>query len=285
MVTIAVASGKGGTGKSTVAVNLALLLSKGQNVSLFDLDVEEPNDNQFLNLDLTHRKDVHLLKPEIDEKKCTHCGICADLCEFNALAVLPAYVMTFPELCHACGLCSYACPEQAITEVSHLNGIIEQGIINDNGNFFQGTLKISEAIATLTISELKSIAKERQDEIKVLDLPPGSSCPVIEGLRNTDYVILVTEPTPAGEHDLKIAIAVVKMLKIPFGIIINRFDVGDDRIEKLATDNNYKILLRIPHSDNIIYYYSRGMPLIDNDPESTKLFTNLISTLKEENVL
>lgn len=285
MVTIAVASGKGGTGKSTVAVNLALLLSKGNNVSLFDLDVEEPNDNQFLNLDLTHLKDVNLLKPEIDEKKCTHCGICADLCEFNALAVLPSHVMTFPELCHSCGLCSYACPEQAITEVPHLNGIIEQGVINDKCSFFQGTLKISEAIATLTISELKSIAKERQQDIRVLDLPPGSSCPVIEGLKDTDYIILVTEPTPAGEHDLKIAIEVVKLLKVPFGIIINRFDVGDDRIEKLATNEDYKILLRIPHSDNIIYYYSRGMPLIDNDPESTKLFSNLISTLKEENVL
>ena len=146
-------------------------------------------------------------------------------------------------------------------------------------------MKISEAIATLTISELKSLAKESHHEIKILDLPPGSSCPVIEGLKDTDYVILVTEPTPAGEHDLKIAIEVVKMLNVPFGIIINRSDVGDDRIEQLAIDNSYKILLRIPHSDNILYYYSRGMPLIDNDSESTKLFNDLIFTLKEENIL
>jgi MinD superfamily P-loop ATPase len=287
---VGVASGKGGTGKTTVAVNLALYLSKKQQVTLFDLDVEEPNDNQFLHRSMVHFQDVGLLRPEVDEDSCTHCGLCAELCEFNALAVLPTQVMIFSELCHGCGLCKLACPENAITERFHKLGIVKRSekfstdknpIYNQNLTFFEGTLNVGEAIATPIIHELKKIAFNRNEDYIILDLPPGSACPVVEGLSELDYVILVTEPTPAGEHDLKIAIELVRKLNIPFGIINNRYDIGDDRINKLVSENGYDLLLEIPHDQEILHLYSHGLPLVSSVVKFDELFENLWNAIKE----
>ena len=287
---VGVASGKGGTGKTTVAVNLSLYIAKQQPVALFDLDVEEPNDNHFLNRSMVHFQDVGLLRPEVDEDLCSHCGLCADLCEFNALAVLPNQVMIFDELCHVCGLCSIACPVNAITEHFHKLGIVnrsknpspnESSIYKKNLTFFEGNLNVGEAIATPIIHELKKIAFEQKFNHIILDLPPGSACPVVEALSDLDYVILVTEPTPAGEHDLCIAIELVKMLNVPFGIINNRSDIGDDRIDRLVEENGYNLLLEIPHDNEILHLYSHGLPLVGSAKRFDELFGRLWKEITE----
>ncbi len=276
------ASGKGGTGKTTIAVNLALHIAKSHKVALFDLDVEEPNVNHFLHCDLLDYQDVNILRPIIDESVCTHCGLCAELCEFNALAVLPKQVMIFEELCHGCGLCSMACPEKAIKEKSHQLGVIEKSQnIKDNLVFYEGRLKVGEALATPIIHELKKIAFKENHEYIILDLPPGSACPVIEALSETDFAILVTEPTPAGEHDLLIAINLVKQLNIPFGIVNNRSDVGDDCINRLVKKEDYELLLNIPHDNEILRLYSNGLPLVGTTIKFDPVFSNLWIRIKE----
>ncbi len=270
------ASGKGGTGKTTVSVNLALFLARSYTVSLFDLDVEEPNDNHFLQLEMKPFQKINILRPVIDESICTHCGVCAELCEYNALAVPPTQVMVFDNLCHGCGLCALACPENAIKEEPHELGVIYSSIHSrKNFYFYEGVLKVGEAIATPIIHEMKEIAFKDDSEFVILDLPPGSACPVIKGLSNSDYAVLVTEPTPAGEHDLRIAIEVVKELGIPFGIVNNRSDVGDDCIIKLVKENNYKLLLVIPHDTKILHLYSKGCTLIDTDDRYVDVFSTL----------
>lgn len=276
------ASGKGGTGKTTIAVNLALHIAKSHKVALFDLDVEEPNVNHFLHYDLIDYQDVNILRPIIEESVCSHCGLCAELCEFNALAVLPNQVMIFGELCHGCGLCSMACPEKAIKEKTHRLGVIEKSKnVNNNLVFYEGRLRVGEALATPIIRELKKIAFNENQEYIILDLPPGSACPVIEGLSETHFVILVTEPTPAGEHDLLIAIILAKQLNIPFGIVNNRSDVGDDRINRLVKKEDYELLLEIPHDKEILHLYSNGLPLVGTTTKFDPIFSNLWFRIEE----
>ena len=235
-------------------------------------------------------QDVNILKPVIDESTCTHCGLCADLCEFNALAVLPKNVMVFSELCHGCGLCSLACPVSAISEHPHKLGTIHKSKnpatekLSSSGDdliFYEGRLNVGEALATPIIHEMKKIAFKENCEHIILDLPPGSACPVIKALSDTDYVVLVTEPTPAGEHDLRIAIDVVKHLNIPFGIVNNRSDVGDDRIAKLAKNEDYNLLLEVPHDEEVLNLYSRGFPLIGNTTKFDPMFIKLWNQIQE----
>ena len=253
--------------------------------------MEEPNDNHFLKHSLVHFQDVNILRPEVNTELCDNCGVCAQLCEYNALAVLPNNVMVFSELCHGCGLCSLACPKKAITEYTHRLGTLKKtDALNENIHssssdltFFEGTMKVGEAIATPIIKELKKIAFNDQSNHKILDLPPGSACPVVEGLSDTDFVVLVTEPTPAGEHDLKIAIELVQKLEIPFGIVNNRSDIGDDRINQLASSNGYPLLLEVPHDTEILNMYSNGLPLIGNNPKFDELFATLWRRIKEVN--
>ncbi|UCG01897.1 MAG: ATP-binding protein [Candidatus Heimdallarchaeota archaeon] len=276
------ASGKGGTGKTTIAVNLALHLSKSHHVALFDLDVEEPNCNHFLHCELIQYQEVNIPRPIIDEFICSHCGLCADLCEFNALAVLFNQVMVFEELCHGCGLCTMACPEEAIKEKSHQLGVIRRSEGSKNNLvFYEGKLNVGEALATPIIRELKKIAFNEKSEFIILDLPPGSDCPVIEGLSKTDFTILVTEPTPAGEHDLRIAINLVKQLEISFGIVNNRSDVGDDRINHLVKEKAYELLLEIPHDKEILQLYSNGLPLIGTIARFDTVYSNLWFRIQE----
>lgn len=231
---------------------------------------------------MVNHKSVTLLKPLVDNSKCSHCGLCSELCEYNALAVLPNEVLVFEELCHSCGLCVVACPEKAIQEIPHELGMIKKSENNKDGlTLYEGRLKVGKALATPIIKELKNIAFNGNYDYIILDLPPGSACPVVEALSDTDFTILVTEPTPAGEHDLLIAIDLVKLLKIPFGIVNNRSDVGDDRIRQLTEKESYLLMLEIPHDKEILKLYSNGLPLIGTVDKFDSMFLKLHNQILE----
>jgi MinD superfamily P-loop ATPase len=273
---VSVASGKGGTGKTLVATSLALSLKDKYNVQLLDCDVEEPNDHIFLKPNITHRKAVSIPVPNIDEEKCTHCGICADVCAYHAIAVLEEYVMTFPELCHGCGACSYLCPEKAISEVPHDIGVIETGRA-DSINFSHGKLAIGQAMAPPIIRKVKRLVDK--DSVVIIDASPGTSCPVVEAIKNSDFCLLVTEPTPFGLNDLVLAVETVRQLGIPCGIVLNRAGVGDGKTEEYCQKENIPILLTIPLDTNIASYYSKGVPLIEGMPHYKHNFIELFDKI------
>ena len=272
---IAIASGKGGTGKTTIATNLALSLD---NVQLLDCDVEEPDSHLFLNMNLQKIDEVSISIPKVDKQKCDFCGECAKFCQYHALAVVKKKVIFFSELCHGCGGCTLVCQKNAITEEKRVIGVIE-GSNSDNFEFFHGLLNIGEAMATPVIRALKTqIEKEKT---VILDSPPGTACPVIESVNETDFVILVTEPTPFGLHDLKLAVEILRTLTIPFGVIINRDGIGDDRVEKYCTEEKIRVLLKIPHDEKIARLYSKGIPFIKQMPEWRDRFQELYKNIEE----
>jgi len=275
---ISVASGKGGTGKTLVATNLALALEDTVRVQLLDCDVEEPNANIFLHLPLSHSQPVYISVPKINEGKCTYCGKCAEVCAYNALAVLPEKVLVFAELCHGCGACSYLCPESAITEEGREIGVLEKG---NSGSLelVQGKLNIGEPMAPPIIREVKKHIDPKNEVI--IDIPPGTSCPVIEAIKDSDFCLLVTEPTPFGLYDLSLAIEVVRKLAIPCGVIVNREGMGNDKVEHYCREQKIPILLKIPLDRNIATLYSRGIPLIEGLPEWRKAFSKLFQNIKE----
>ena len=275
---IAIASGKGGTGKTTVAVNLALAF---ENVQLFDCDVEEPNCHLFLDIDLEKVEDVNIPTPVIDRSKCDLCGKCSEFCRFNAIAVLPKDIMVFPALCHGCGGCTMVCPNDAIGEEDRSIGVIERNKGDSGGfEFYRGLLDIGEPMASPVIAALKKHIDA--EKTAIIDSPPGTACPVITSVGDVDYCVLVTESTPFGFHDLLLAIDVVRTLEIPFGIIINRYDVGDDRVEEYCTSQQIPILMKIPHDMKIARLYSEGIPFVVRMPEWKDRFVQLFDTIKQE---
>ena len=273
---ISIASGKGGTGKTTIATNLALSLGK---VQVIDCDVEEPNANIFFNAEIKEREDVTVEIPEIDKEKCNYCGKCSEFCAYNALAVVPSDVLVFPELCHSCGGCEIVCPQNAINWKRKHVGKIEHGVTN-GVDFYHGLLNVGEIQAVPVIKALKK--KIDKEGNVIIDAPPGTSCPVIESINGSDYCILVTEPTPFGLHDLKLAIAVVRHLYIPFGVIINRDGVGDKKVEMYCQTEKIPILMKIPHSEEIANLYSMGIPFVKKLPEWHEKFTELFRRIQEE---
>ncbi|MEA2055280.1 MAG: ATP-binding protein [Candidatus Thermoplasmatota archaeon] len=273
---ISIASGKGGTGKTTVATNFALSL---ENVQFIDCDVEEPNANFFLNAKIEKRENVVVAIPEINEGKCNHCGKCSDFCAYNALAVVPTKVLVFPELCHSCGGCELVCPKDAIGWINKTIGTVEYGKV-DGIEFHQGMLNIGEVQAVPVIKELKK--KINRDKTVIIDSPPGTSCPVIESIDESDYCILVTEPTPFGVHDLKLAVDVLRHLYIPFGVIINRDGIGDKKVELYCQQEKIPILLKIPHSKEIAQMYSKGTPFIKKLSLWRDEFQKLFARINEE---
>jgi MinD superfamily P-loop ATPase len=271
---ITVASGKGGTGKTTVATNLARSLER---VQIIDCDVEEPNAHLFLNPHLDKRLSVTVSIPRIDESKCTHCGRCAEACEFNALVVLPQTVLVFDELCHGCGACSYICPEGAITEEEKEIGTVEVGTA-EHIAFVQGWLNVGEPMAVPIIRMEKSFMQNNRTII--LDAPPGTSCPVIETVKGSDVCLLVTEPTPFGLNDLKLAVEMLKQLRIPMGMVINRADVGNKDVYAYSKQEEIPILLEIPMDRKIAHLYSEGVPLVEELPEYRDKFIDLFAAIK-----
>jgi MinD superfamily P-loop ATPase len=273
---ISVASGKGGTGKTLVATSLALSLIENYKVQLLDCDVEEPNANILLRLDVKTNQPVYIPIPKVDETKCTNCGKCAEVCAYNAIAVLKEKVLIFPELCHGCGACSYLCPESAITEDGRQVGIIERG---NSGNLelVQGRLAIGEAMAPPVIREVKKYVDPAN--IVIIDVPPGTSCPVVEAVEGSDFCLLVTEPTPFGLNDLSLAVEVVRKLGISCGVVINRVGIGGKEVEQYCHQEGIPILLTIPLDRNIAMLYSQGIPLIEGMPRWREDFLGLFQSM------
>ena len=266
---ISVASGKGGTGKTTIATSLAPSLGKGQ---FLDCDVEEPNAHIFLKPQIEGRKLVGIPVPEVDESRCTHCGKCAEACEFNAIVVIKHKVLVFPELCHGCGGCTYICPEKAIKETDRIIGVVERGPAGTI-DFVHGILNVGEPMAPPLIREVKHLINHMGNVI--IDASPGTSCPVVEAVKDSDFCLLVTEPTPFGLHDLKLAVGMLKKLCIPYGVIINSAGLGDTEVEEYCSSENIPILMNIPWDRRIAEAYSRGIPLILALPEYKKKFLHL----------
>jgi MinD superfamily P-loop ATPase len=272
---ISIASGKGGTGKTTVSTNLAFALGKG--VELLDCDVEEPNAHLFLKPEITRSEKVETPIPLVDISKCTFCKKCQEICRFNALAVVGDQVMVFPVLCHSCGGCMLVCPEGAISEIGRELGTINFGH-RDQIGFINGVMRVGEAMSPPLIKQVR--AASDPERFTIIDAPPGTSCPVIAAMLDTDFVLLVTEPTPFGLHDLKLAAEAVKVLGIPAGLVINRADLGNEAVFRYAEVENIPILMTIPFDRRIAEVYSRGKLIVEEMPEWRERFVELFSKIE-----
>jgi len=273
---IAVASGKGGTGKTTLSV--ALSLSAEVPVILLDCDVEEPNCHLFVGIEEDESRDVFVPIPEIDKGKCDNCGRCAQFCQFNAIASLGSSTLVFPELCHSCGGCMKVCPKGAISEKNRLIGRIGSGRRGDL-SFASGTLEIGNPMSPPLIKEV--LKRAESGRLVIIDSPPGTSCPMVAAVSEADFVILVTEPTPFGLHDLKIAVETVREIRKPHCVVVNRCDSGDDRVERYCAEQKIEIALKIPDDRRVAVAYSRGGTILDAMPEmraEMRRMLNKIST-------
>jgi len=275
---ITVASGKGGTGKTTVAVNLALACADQQPTQFLDCDVEEPNAHLFLEPRIEQKRSVKKLLPRVDACLCDSCGACAKACEFNAIAVIGGRGLVYDELCHGCGLCTMVCPKGAIEEVPHELGVIESGTARGFA-FAHGVLNIGEAMATPVIHDLKTEAKA--DHLVVIDAPPGTGCPAIAAIHGADLALLVTEPTPFGLHDLTAAVGVARVLEVPVAVVINRDGIGDDRIERYCEDEGIPVLLKIPFDREIASLYAEGKPLVESSEVWRERYRELYRRIRE----
>ncbi len=276
---VSVASGKGGTGKTTVAVNLALSLT---DVQFLDCDVEEPNAHLFLKPRIIEQKKASVLIPQINLSKCHYCGVCQEVCAYHAIAVLApkndskGKVLTFPHLCHSCGACFLLCPQKAIEEIKKEIGVVEIGDACGI-QFVQGCLNIGEAMSPPVIRQVKEYVDRAKTTI--IDAPPGTSCPVITAVKGSDFCLLVTEPTPFGLHDLILAVEVLRKLQIPLGVVVNRADIGDHKVEAYCQKNNIPILMSIPFSREIAESYSQGIPIVTQDKSYRQKFIDLYNKI------
>ena len=258
---IAVASGKGGTGKTTVATSLAAAL--GERSQILDCDVEEPNCHILMSPQISKSEPVSIQVPSVEMGKCDLCGKCGEVCKFSAILTIGKTVLTFPELCHGCGGCMLFCPHKAITEIPRELGVVETGRAGDVG-FVQGRIRIGEAMAPPLIKEV--VGRVNPEKIAILDAPPGASCPVIHTVKSCDFVIMVTEPTPFGLHDLSIAVEAIRPLGIPMGVVLNRSDIGDGEVSDYCKASSLPLLMEIPFDRKIAEGYSRGDMLIKTNP-------------------
>ncbi len=270
-VRIAVASGKGGTGKTTIATSLALSLAGGAGIApaplFLDCDVEAPNADVFLTPRLTRREEVSIPIPRVLEARCTACGRCSEVCAFNAIAVAASRVLFFPQLCHGCGSCVRRCPEQALEETAYSIGVLEAGEAREGVAFGRGVLTVGEPMAGPVIRRLKEWLPPRPGQAVILDCPPGTSCPMVEAVRGADFLLLVTEPTPFGLHDLRLATEVARRLHMPAAVIVNRDQPGMyPQLDQFCASEDLPVLLRIPFDRAIAEALARGIPLISIRP-------------------
>lgn len=275
---ISVASGKGGTGKTMVATSFAFSLKNDFQVQLLDADVEEPNSHIFLKPVFDKTDEVSVTVPSVNKDRCNYCGTCAEVCAFNAIAVVKDVVLTFPELCHGCGACSYLCPRQAISEIPNRIGVVETGSAGKI-SFVQGKLGIGQTMPTPVVRKVKDYVNRKK--IAIIDAAPGTSCPVIAAIKGSDFCLLVTEPTPFGLNDLKLAVETVRQLEVPYGLVLNRTGVGDSGVEEYCRRENIPILLTIPLDLNIARFYSEGITLAEGMPEWQKEFREVLQKIQE----
>ncbi|MCK4569884.1 MAG: ATP-binding protein [Bacteroidales bacterium] len=285
---IAIASGKGGTGKTTLSVNLSAYLAENEEVVLSDLDVEEPNSGLFIKAQLLHEEEKYKMVPEWKEDQCTLCGICQEVCNFHAVIQLGDMIMVFPELCHGCYACSELCPADTLPMVPKKMGMLKH-LRNDKLSFIESRLDIGEEQAVPLIKQSQEYVEEHfsDDILRIYDSPPGTSCPVIEVTRDVDFVILVTEPTPFGLHDLKIAVETMKELKKPFGVVVNRHGIGNDGVLRYCEGEGIPVLAKIPNDRKIAELYSEGKLVYNEVPEVKQELDKIItylSTLKQGGV-
>jgi MinD superfamily P-loop ATPase len=271
---LAIASGKGGTGKTTVSVNLARVL--GSDVRLLDCDVEEPNDHLFLKGVKSQEQIVTIPIPQVDESLCDGCGQCGQFCEYNAIVSFGTTALVFAEMCHGCGGCVKVCPKKAIREIDKRIGVLET-VQAGSITLIQGRLDVGVATAPPLIRAVK--AHTQNGVLTILDAPPGTSCPVIAAIRGADFVVLVTEPTPFGLHDLKLAVDTVRQLNMPFGVVVNRMGIGDDRVHDFCKGQDIPILLEIPDDRRIAEVYSQGELIVDALPEYVGKFRQLAAAV------
>jgi len=272
---ISVGSGKGGTGKTSVAVNLALSLG---DVKLLDCDVEEPNAHLLLHPEINKKEPVYTSIPKVDRQLCNTCGECTKFCQFNAIFVAPEKILVFPDLCHSCGGCALVCPKKAITWEKHRIGMLNFGT-RDGVDLIYGELEVSKHLAVPVIIAVKKQIKAAENVI--LDSPPGTSCPFVETVSGSDFCLLVTEPTPFGLHDLKIAVDVLRKVAVPFGIIVNRAGIGDRKLYDYCVEENIRIMLEIPYERRIAELYSKGVPFSLEMTEWEKKFQLLYSEVAQ----
>ena len=272
---ISIASGKGGTGKTTIAANLALSLKN--NVQYLDCDVEEPNGHIFIKPNIEKTISFGVKVPVVDHEMCDLCGKCGEICEFNAIVVLKNKTLVFSELCHSCAGCWLVCPKGAISTEKRNIGVLEEGAAN-GVDFIHGRLRIGEAMSPPLIKQVK----RQMNKLKtvIIDAPPGTSCPVIEAIKESDFVILVTEPTPFGFNDLKLAVEMVRSIGLDFGVIINRSDIGNDQVSNYCAEENIPVLLEIKNDRKIAEAYSNGIPIVEIYPEYTQKFIELYKTIE-----
>lgn len=273
---IAVASGKGGTGKTTVSVNLARVFKT--DVVLADCDVEEPNAHLFLKTSGHTEEIIGIPVPQVNEELCNCCGECAKICQFSAIVTFGTTPLVFPEMCHGCGGCTLVCPTKAISEQNYRIGVIETSHTG-NITLVTGKLDVGVALAPPLIRAVKNTLPS--DIPVILDAPPGTSCPVIAVIRDSDFVLLVTEPTPFGLHDLTLAVDMVRELNLPFGVLINRMGSGDDRVHIFCKKEDIPVLAEIPDDRQIAEHYSRGILMVDALPHYRELFERLLEKITD----
>ena len=273
---IAIASGKGGTGKTTLSTNLAGYFAEKGEVVLADLDVEEPNSGLFIKGEFIHKEDKYKMIPEWEQEKCTLCGLCQEVCNFHAVIQLVDIIMIFPELCHGCYACSELCPTDALPMVPKKMGELNH-FRKDNLTFVESRLDIGQEQAVPLISQTNEYIDKHfhKEALKLYDSPPGTSCPVIEAVKNADFVILVTEPTPFGLHDLKLAVDTLKELKKKFGVVVNRYGIGNDDVVNYCIEENIDLIAKIPNSRRIAELFSRGELIYQKIPEVKHQFEEI----------